>query len=248
MTGRLGSTLPTLRKYKLVFSEASSHLFLMLQYLKSIDAQLFMAINSAHCPYIDNFMWAVSAKYSCVLIALALLYVLYLKGWKQMLVALGAVAIVVLLADQVSSSIIKPMVERLRPSHDPALAGTVHVVNGYVGGQFGFVSSHAANIFGVALLVSLFLRNRWATISLMLWALLVSYSRIYLGVHFPGDILGGIVVGLGAGWLVYALWRWLQGKYDYGGPRRLFNACDAQVVAGSVLCNVLIIAIIAAFG
>lgn len=220
----------------------------MLQYLKSIDAQLFTALNSAHCPYLDNFMWTVSAKYSCALIALALLYVLYLKGWKQMLIALGAVALVVLLADQVSSSIIKPLVERLRPSHDPTLAGTVHIINGYAGGRYGFVSSHAANNFGVALLVSLFLRNRWVTIALVLWALLVSYSRVYLGVHFPGDILGGIVVGLTAGWLVYALWRWLQRKRDYGGPRRLFNSRDALVVAGSVLCNVLILAIVAAFG
>ncbi len=218
----------------------------MLQYVNSIDAQLFTAINSAHCPYFDNFMWTVSAKYSCALIALALLYVLYLKGWKQMLLALGGVVLVVVLADQVSSSIIKPLVERLRPSHDPSLAGTVHIINGYAGGRYGFVSSHAANNFGVALFVSLLVRNRWTTIALMLWAMLVSYTRIYLGVHFPGDIMGGAVVGLAAGWLVYALWQQLQRKRDYGGPRQLFNARDARIIAGSVACNVLIIAIVVA--
>lgn len=84
---------------------------------------------------------------------------------------------------------------RYRPSHNFDLQGLVHLVNGYSGGLFGFVSSHAANSFGIAIFTALFLKNKWYWIFILLWAVLVSYSRIYLGVHYPADIIGGMVLG-----------------------------------------------------
>lgn len=219
----------------------------MIQQLQALDGQLFTAINSMHSAYFDSYMWLVSARWSCVLIVAALIYVFYTKGWRQLLVAVCAVLLLVLLADQTASGIIKPLVERLRPSHDPAFAGTIHTVNGYLGGQYGFVSSHAANNFGVALFLALAVRNRWATVAMMLWAVLISYSRIYLGVHFPGDILGGALVGMAAAAVVYACWLWAERKCLHVQPRGLFEARDGKIIAITVACNLLIIALVASF-
>ena len=118
------------------------------------------------------------------------------------------------LSDFVSSGLIKPWVCRLRPTHEPALAGMVHLVNGYTGGMYGFVSSHAANTMACALLFSLLYKNKYATIGLILWVALNCYSRMYLGVHYPGDIIGGLLVGALLAVLVYALLRYLLARVD----------------------------------
>jgi undecaprenyl-diphosphatase len=121
-------------------------------------------------------------------------------------------ALTILLADNISSSLFKPLVERLRPTHDPSLMKLIHTVHGYTGGLYGFVSSHAANTFGAALFTSLLLRNRRLSFVFFAWAILTSYSRMYLGVHFPLDILGGMVVGLLSGAFCYLLMELLSPK------------------------------------
>ncbi|HEY5124915.1 MAG TPA: phosphatase PAP2 family protein, partial [Ignavibacteria bacterium] len=108
-------------------------------------------------------------------------------------------------ADQ-SSVLVKNLVQRLRPCYDPALKGLVHLVNGECGGLFGFVSSHATNSFDVALLSLLFIKKRWYSISIIIWALVIGYSRIYLGVHFPGDVLCGSLLGAFIGWSMYQIY------------------------------------------
>ena len=124
-----------------------------------------------------------------------------------MLAVLLAVAVVILIADQVSASIIKPAVARLRPSRNPDLQATVHLVNGYNGGKFGFVSSHAANCFGIAMLLAFIFKNRAFTWFMIAWASLMCYSRIYLGKHFPGDVAGGALFGFLVGLSVYGIFR-----------------------------------------
>lgn len=111
----------------------------------------------------------------------------------------------ILLADQVSSGLMKPYFERLRPCHNPELEGLLYVY-GRCGGLYGFVSSHAANTFGVATFLTLILRKKQKGIKwLFLYAVIVSYSRIYLGVHYPLDVLFGALVGVLSAYLSWAV-------------------------------------------
>lgn len=163
--------------------------------LLNFDNQLFLLINGLHTPFFDGVMYAISSKYTWIPLYLAILIVV-IKNWKKESIwIIIALVSSIVISDQVSSSIIKEQVQRLRPSHAEQFSAVIHLVNGYTGGQYGFVSSHAANSFTLAVLtVFLFKRMEYA-ISIVLWAILVSYSRIYLGVHYPLDVLGGIIVG-----------------------------------------------------
>ncbi len=220
----------------------------MLEYLRQLDAQLLCAINGWHCPYTDQLMWLISGKFSSALIIIVMLALLARRRqWRQMLTLVVMTAVVVLLADRISSGIIKPIVERLRPTHDPSLQHIVHVVNGYRGGLYGFVSSHAANLFGIATLISLVARNRGTWVAMMAWAAIVSYSRIYLGVHYPGDVAGGIVIGVGAALAVRWVWNKLHEKYGITGSDGIFSDTDTRIVNITIMFNLLIIAIIAVF-
>ena len=174
----------------------------------------------------------VSAKWSSALLVLSLLWILIHKNRRHALLVLAMVALAVLLADQVSSGLIKHLVERLRPTHDPSLENAVHIVNGYRGGMYGFVSSHAANFFAIATLVSFIMRHRLVVIALYGWGLAQCYSRMYLGVHYPGDILGGIIVGVLAGWLVWRLMCWIQ--YRWRLPEGHYTRSDAVVMASAL--------------
>lgn len=127
---------------------------------------------------------------------------------------LAGAGLTILLADQITSSIMKPYFARLRPSHDPALNGLLHLVNGYKGGLYGFASGHAANTFGIATFFWLLFRSRYNWIGLLfLWAVAVTYTRLYLGVHYPSDILVGGTIGILSGTTGHLLTMFLQKKY-----------------------------------
>lgn len=220
----------------------------MLEYLKQLDAELLCTLNGWNCPYADQLMWLVSGKFSSALIIIVLLALLARHcSWRGILTFVIMTALVVLLADRISSGIIKPIVERLRPTHAPDLQNIVHVVNGYRGGLYGFVSSHAANLFGIATLISLVLRNRGSWLAMMAWAAIVAYSRIYLGVHYPGDILGGTVIGIGVAFFVFWIWKRLSKKWTIPAPDALLSQTDAKIINFAIVFNLLIIAIIAVF-
>ena len=120
--------------------------------LQQFDAGIFSTLNGFHAYYFDSFMYLVTKIATWIPMILMLLYLLFIKkGWRKAIAIVLAIGLVILIADQVSASIIKPLVARARPSHNPDLASTIHIVNGYRGGPFGFVSSHAANCFGIAL-------------------------------------------------------------------------------------------------
>ena len=208
----------------------------MIDYLMDIDADALLAVNGLHDLFQDAFWWFVTAKWSSALLVLALLWILLHQNRRHALLVLAMLAFAVLVADQVSSGLIKHLVERLRPTHDPSLESMVHVINGYRGGLYGFVSSHAATFFAVSTFLSLVMRQRWVAFSLFTWALLQCYSRMYLGVHYPGDILGGIVVGVLAGWLVWCIMRWIQHRWRL--PEGHYTRQDATLMASSIAITI----------
>lgn len=175
--------------------------------LIELDKSWLLAINGAHCEWLDWLMWYISQALVWIPLYAVLIGLLIWKfGWKKGLLYTIALVVAVGLSDWVSSGLIKHWVCRPRPTHEPSLDGLVHIVNGYVGGQYGFVSSHAANTMSLAVLFGLI----WKKINHQGWWLMIyvavnCYSRMYLGVHYPGDILGGLVVGTIIALAVYGL-------------------------------------------
>lgn len=182
---------------------------MIFQQLIELDKDLLLAINGANAPFLDIFFMMISGKLMWIPTALIMLYVI-IKTQHNALWVILAIVLAITMADQLSSTLIKPLVARLRPTHEPSLAGLVHVVNGYVGGKHGFVSSHAANSFAFALFTTLIFRNRLYAVLIFSWACLFSYSRMYLGVHYPLDIVGGIFVGCLSAIVAYLLLKKLK--------------------------------------
>ena len=174
--------------------------------LERLDQQLFLFLNSINSPFWDQVMHAISGKLIWAPLYLAILIFLGVKYKRRFLIIILFVILAVTLADQISVHLFKNVFQRLRPCHEPALSGLVHLFNGECGGKFSFVSSHATNSFNIALLSLLFIRKRCYTISIIIWALVVGYSRIYLGVHYPGDVICGSLLGALIGWSIYSLY------------------------------------------
>lgn len=214
-----------------------------MDFLQQLDTEALVAINQAYCPYLDRLMTLVAGKFTWALMLLALVWINARKGWRQTLVVIVAMAITILIADRVASGLIKPWVMRLRPTHDPALGDAIHVIDGYRGGMYGFVSSHASNTLAVALLVMLWLKNRWATIALTAWVALVCYCRMYQGVHYPGDIVGGALVGTAAALAVFAAWRGLSRRH--AALDVSFTANDGKALSIAIFANILILCLLA---
>jgi undecaprenyl-diphosphatase len=170
-----------------------------------IDQQLFLFINSLNSPFFDQVMHTLSGKLIWVPLYLAILVFLGIKYKRKFLIIIIFIILAATLADQ-SSVIVKNIVQRLRPCHEPSIMGIVHLVNGECGGVYGFVSSHATNTFDVALLSLSFIKKRWYSISIILWASIICYSRVYIGVHYPGDVLCGAILGSFIGWGIYSLY------------------------------------------
>jgi undecaprenyl-diphosphatase len=194
----------------------------MLEQLLHIDTEILLAINGWHAPWADRVMWIISEKttwFALYGLLIGLLIHKYRKPaanavkWLQTVpvcvVMIVMIVLAVGLADFVASGILKDLVARPRPSRVPQLEGVLHLVNGYRSGQYGFVSSHAANTMACGMLFSLIWRKKIATLGLMLWVAMNCYSRMYLGVHYPLDIIGGLLVGA----LVAAVAYWCLRRF-----------------------------------
>lgn len=181
----------------------------MMEFLLELDKDLFVELNSYHAAWLDNVMVVVSHKLTWIPLYVLIIYFIFRTyGFKGGSVAVFCIVLTIVLADQITSTLMKPFFARLRPSHDPELQDLIHIVNGYRGQKFGFASSHAANTFGLALFTFMLFKNRNGYIAwIFLWAMVVAYSRIYLGVHFPGDILVGGIVGMICAAGCFALYR-----------------------------------------
>lgn len=179
--------------------------------MSNIDADILLWINGHYCQWADTLMWWISQSRTWIPLYVLLigLIVYRYRNWKTVLLILLGFGVAVGLSDFLTSGIIKPWVCRMRPTHEPSLEGMVHIVNGYTGGLYGFCSSHAANTMACGLLFSLLYRHKIATACLMTWVAVNCYSRMYLGVHYPLDIVCGLIIGaLMAVGVYWALARW----------------------------------------
>jgi undecaprenyl-diphosphatase len=213
----------------------------MLEQLLHIDTEVLLAINGWHAPWADRLMWIVSAKTTWIplyLLLVGLLVWRYYKPamtsvkWLQRVPACVVMIVVIGLAvgaaDFIASGILKDWVARPRPSRVPELEGVLHLVNNYRSGQYGFVSSHASTTMACAVLFSLIWRNKIATVGLMLWVAINCYSRMYLGVHYPLDIIGGLVVGTIVAVVAYLFLCWTK-VVDRYAMKELSNCKDSVV-------------------
>ena len=221
----------------------------MVECLDSHDRSIFLFLNGMHNDFFDVFMWYVSKTATWSLMLLFLLYIIFKNNWRMALMVVLGIALTITLADQISSGLIKDFIGRFRPTHNPEIESIVHTVNGYKGGSYGFVSSHAANTLGVAVYISLLFRNRYITLFMMLWSLLVAYSRIYLGVHYPGDILGGMIVGVISGFVVYKIYDYAILRLKLNEKNDFFdkNKKNTKIMCYGILSNLLITVGVSAF-
>jgi len=184
----------------------------MLKQIVNWDIDLFLFLNGNNNCFWDFVMYWLSDKLIWIPLYILLLYFVFKKYKKQGWIILILVAILVTLTDQISVHCFKNVFERLRPCHNPAISHLVHLVKDHCGGQFGFVSSHAANTFGIATFISFLLSKKVKYIVplLFLWASVVAYSRIYLGVHYPLDVICGGILGIAIGVFVFLLFKIIQ--------------------------------------
>lgn len=184
----------------------------------SADKSATVFLNTDMGSTADAFFWTLSSRLIWIPVAILFLYIIIRRkySWAMKLAIVLALALTVTLCDQTASALFKPLVARFRPSHDIEICYLLHYVNNYHGGNYGFMSSHAANAFGAAMLGARIIKNRYFTVFIFTLASLVAYSRIYLGVHFLGDVVCGAIVGMtiatGMYYLLKVLHEWIIRK------------------------------------
>ncbi len=178
-----------------------------MEWLLNADSSLLLFINGLNSAFMDAVMMTLTSRTPWIPLYIAILiYIIYRFGYKEGSYTFASLivvcAILTFAVTDLGSGIIKDLVQRPRPGHVPAFEGIIRLLDGK-GGAFGFVSSHAANVFGLATITSLIFRKKVYSISIFIWAALVSYSRIYVGRHYPSDVLAGALLGFAAGYVFY---------------------------------------------
>lgn len=187
----------------------------ILDYLNQLDTSIFLYFNGMHNTYWDYFMTMYSDRFIWVPFYASFLYVMVRNfNYKVTLSCLALIVIIITICDQTASTLLKPMVGRMRPSNlDNPISPMVHVVFNYRGGRFGFPSSHAANAWSMAFFAMYLVKRNKLTIFLILWAFVMGYSRIYLGVHYPGDLLVGMLIGFFTASITYLGFKYFAKEY-----------------------------------
>lgn|SRR5690554_1021883 len=215
-----------------------------------LERDLFFALNGSDSVFLDNVMWTISGRLIWIPLYLFILFLFFYRmPRKEGILAALFLIVVFALCDQVSSSLFKPLFERFRPTHHPDFSEMVDTVKGYRGGRYGFISGHATNSFGLASFVSLVFMRRLLTISAFSWALINSYTRIYLGVHFISDILAGILVGSLLGILTYLVYSWTRVKViqpEEGSVKHPYTK-NGTMLASFIIIGLIIITVFSPF-
>ena len=188
------------------------------QSLIDLDKQLLLWFNGSPSLYLDSLVRTLTNALTWIPFYLTLFYVVIKnnENVQKILLVLGAAALCVIIAGTIDDTIVKPTVARWRPTHDPEIGLLVDIVDGYRGGKYGFFSAHAANTFSIAIFFWWLVRSRLLTCAMVIWSLTNCWTRLYLGVHFPGDILCGLCWGACAGSLAYWLYQRLVRRFSTG--------------------------------
>ncbi len=220
----------------------------MLERELPLERALFYMLNGSDSPTMDHFMWLYSGKWTWLLFYLCIFVVViykYKNNWKEYVFLFLMIAILITLCDQIASGIFKPFFERLRPTYHPDFKDQVEIVSGYRGGRYGFISSHATNVFGFATFTALLFRHRIYTVVLFIHALITIYSRVYLGVHFISDVLAGALVGVITGFLVYKLYIYIRRQYistnDQKPDHPVYSKKEIFAICSSYILTVILI-------
>jgi undecaprenyl-diphosphatase len=176
-----------------------------MEELIQFDKHLLLMVNGSDSLFFDNLILILTNAKTWIPLYVGLFFVIFKvnRNYREILFIVLAAACCVLFAGGFDDMIVKPLVARWRPTHDPEIGSLVDVVDGYRGGNYGFFSAHAANTFSIAMFFSLLMRQRLFTVFMVLWSLTNCYTRLYLGVHYPGDITVGLCWGALVGWFVY---------------------------------------------
>lgn len=219
----------------------------LLESIINIDKSIFFALNGVHSPYWDVVMTLFTRTETWLLFYGTLVYFIIRNYRMKSILILLLIALSIVFADQFSG-LIKDLVQRFRPTHDPAMEGLVHYVLNK-GGLYGYFSAHAANTFSVAAFTSFLFRNRAYSILIFCWAAIVSYTRIYLGVHFPFDVLTGVIVGSAIGYGLFRLLLFLDRRFFVLGLPKLGETSlaksDFNLILFVFLCFVLTVLLVA---
>lgn len=186
-----------------------------MDFITRIDTELFLFLNGLHVNWLDPVMTFISGTITWVPFYVVLLYLVIKNYKRQSIFIIIGIILLIVCSDQVSASIFKPVFERPRPCHNEAIKDLVYLPNGHCGGAYGFISSHACNVFALAVFITHVLKKHYTKIAwlMFIWAAVIAYSRIYMGVHYPGDVIVGAAVGALIGYAISKLYDFAIRKY-----------------------------------
>lgn len=210
----------------------------MLDYLKELDKALLLALNGSDSLLMDGIVWTLTNPFSWLPLYVCLLYIVIKNNtMRNALIIIFLTILLIVITDQFSSSFCKPYFHRLRPSRNPSLQSLIDITNGYRGGRYGFFSSHASNIFGLTVFYSLLIRNWKFFFNMMIVCIVMCYTRLYLGVHYPSDIFVGTIFGSLCGMLIYLTYRFIDKRIN---TQRSFYS-SAYTSSGYIISDIYIL-------